>query len=490
MTERQETREDREQTDQRDDAPRAARDADPPRAAREREVSDQSDPSDGGYREGEPAVRRLEDWDADALCALGERYGSPLYVLDLDRVRANYRRLASAFTDASVQYAAKANAHWAVLRTLDEAGAGVECASAGEVVRALDADVGIEALHYTAVNPPAHDLETVLELWRTRASVESRPLDVDQGSSRADPDGGAASASSAGFTVSAGARDTVDRLAERGYDGRLCVRVNPGVGAGHHEKVRTGGDATFGVPLERARDVAEHADATGMDVVGVQAHAGSGILENSDVEAYVSMLEAVADVARELGDVVDIEFVDVGGGFGVPYHASDSPLDVDGLARAIESVLASVDATVVVEPGRYLVADAGVLLTDVNTVKETTSTVVVGVDAGMTTLARPALYDAHHELRNCSATDERRARVGATVTGPVCESADVFARNRPLARPERGDVLAIGTAGAYGYEMASTYTSRPRPASVVLEDGDATLARRREPLHSLTALEQ
>jgi diaminopimelate decarboxylase len=405
------------------------------------------------------------------LLALREQYGSPLYVLDLDRVRENYRRLDAAFSEADVQYATKANALGRLLETVHDEGAGVECASVGEVVRALDADVPGDELHYTAVNPPAGDLDTVVELWRDGVAD--------------------------GITVTAGAADTVTRLGERGYDGRLCVRVNPGVGAGHHEKVRTGADAKFGVPMNRATDVADTAVAAGMDVVGVHAHAGSGLLGSEEFDAHREMVDRVADVAHELDDAFDVEFVDVGGGFGVPYREDDDALDLDELAALIEDGVADVDARLVVEPGRYLVADAGVLLTDVNTVKETPETTVVGVDAGMTTLARPAIYDSYHALRNVSAGSDGdstgggdgRGVVRATVTGPICESSDVFATDRPLAEPRRGDVVAVGNAGAYGYEMASTYNSRPRPASVVLADDEVALARRREPLSDLTTLE-
>ncbi|WP_323675180.1 diaminopimelate decarboxylase [Halorubellus sp. PRR65] len=431
----------------------------------------------GAASDGGPDVRRLADWDAEALLDVRRRYGSPCYVLDLDRVRENYRRLDAAFADADVHYAAKANALGRVLDALHDEGAGVECASAGEVVRALDAGVDSARVHYTAVNPPAVDLDTVVELWNDGVAAD--------------------------VTVTVGAEDTVARLATRGYDGRCCVRVNPGVGAGHHEKVRTGANAKFGVPLDRAGAVARTAAQAGMDVVGVHAHAGSGIHDADDLDAHREMVARVGDVARDLDAAHDVEFVDVGGGLGVPYREADDPLDLDAVADATRDALGDVDATLVLEPGRYLVADAGVLLTDVNTVKDTPETLVVGVDAGMTTLARPAIYGSSHALRNVSADavddaareadatrgGDGRGEVRATVTGPICESSDVFAEDRPLAEPVRGDVLAVGNAGAYGYEMASTYNSRPRPATAVLEDGAATLARRRETLSDITTLE-
>ena len=193
-----------------------------------------------------PAVRRLAEWPAERLRELADAYETPLYVIDLARVRENYRRVQAAFPDASVHYAVKANATGAVLRTLAEAGAGVECVSAGEVVRSLTAGVAPEDILYTATNPPARDLDRVVD-------------DAE------------------GITITVDARDTLDRLAERGYTGRLCVRVNPGIGAGHHAHVQTGGHAKFGVPADGAVDFATDAANRGFEVVGLHAHAGSGI---------------------------------------------------------------------------------------------------------------------------------------------------------------------------------------------------------------------
>jgi diaminopimelate decarboxylase len=400
-----------------------------------------------------PAVRRLADWSAADLTDLADEYGTPLYVTDLDRVRENAARLLDAFPDAAVSYAVKAHTGRAVLETVRDAGLGAECASAGEVVRALDA--GFESVQYTAVNPPAEDLRVVLDRWREGAAV----------------------------TVVAGARDTVGRLRERGFDGRLAVRVNPGVGAGHHEKVTTGGHPKFGVPYDRVPDLL--ADARGdFDVVGIHAHAGSGI-SGEDLDAHRELVARMGDLARRVGD---LEFVDVGGGFGVPYRPEDPPLDLGAVADATREALGDADARLAVEPGRYVVADAGVLLTRVNTVKEVAETAVAGVDAGMTTLLRPAMYGAYHHIRNVDADGSRPDRP-VTVAGPVCETADVFCERRSLPDPRRGDLLAVGNAGAYGYEMASTYNSRPRPGEVVLEDGTDRLARGPESLTALTALE-
>jgi len=416
--------------------------------------------TDGDGARGGPPVRRLADWDADRLAGLADAHDTPLYAVDLDRVRENCARLRAAFPDADVRYAAKAHTGRAVLMTVRAAGLGVECASAGEVVRALAAGVPGGRLHYTAVNPPARDLDRVVDAWRDHP----------------------------GLTVTAGAADTLDRLAARGYDGRLCVRVNPGVGAGHHEKVRTGGDAKFGVPYDRAGDLAADA-ADRFDLVGIHAHAGSGI-SGDDLAAHRELVARMGDLARALSDRgLDLEYVDVGGGFGVPYREAEPPLDLDGVAVATREALGDVDARLAVEPGRYVVADAGVLLARVTAVKDAAGTTVAGVDAGMTDLLRPAMYDAYHPIRNLSA-DGDRPTVAATVAGPICESGDTFCEDRPLARPETGDLLAVGVAGAYGYEMASQYNSRPRPAEVAVADGAARLVRRRETLDDLTAAER
>ncbi|MCD2198417.1 diaminopimelate decarboxylase [Halobacterium sp. KA-4] len=404
-----------------------------------------------------PAVRRLADWSAADLRDLAAEYETPLYVQDLDRVAENYDRLAAAFPDADVHYAVKANAGRAVLETLRDADAGAECASAGEVYRALDAGYEPTEIHYTAVNPPARDLDYVLE-----------------------------AAPAATFVV--GARDTIDRLEERGFDGRLAVRVHPGVGAGHSDEVATGADAKFGIPHDRAADVLREADARGFDVVGIHAHVGSGMLSESDVDAHREVVERLAAVERDAP--VDLEFVDVGGGFGVPYRPEEEPLDLDSVADATRDALAAVDAELVVEPGRFLVADAGVLLAEVNTVKRTDGPTLAGVDAGMTTLLRPALYDAHHEVRTLTRDSHDRPDRTVTVVGPICESTDVLAERRRLPRPERGDLLAVGNAGAYGVEMASQYNSRPRPAVVAVEGGDHRLARERDSLSDLTTPER
>jgi len=404
-----------------------------------------------------PPVRRVADWDFDQLSSLAAEHGTPLYVVDLDRVAENYERFASAFPDAHVMYAAKAHTGRAVLSTLLDAGADIECAARGELRRAIDAGADPDTLQYTAVNPPDADLDYAAELG----------------------------ADHPGLTVTGGARDTFDRLEARGYDGRVAIRVNPGIGTGHHEKVATGKDAKFGIPYDEVPELADDLRER-FDLVGLHAHAGSGVLHD-DLDDHCRAIGKVADLAREVGDS-DLEFVDFGGGFGVPYREDEEPLDVEVVGEKVREAVGDLDAQIKLEPGRYVVADGEVILTEVNTVKETPEATVVGVDASLATLIRPAMFDSYHPIANVSAPE--RAAEPVAVGGPCCTSADVFCTDRPVARPEREDLLAIGNAGAYGYELANQFHSQPRPAEVAVEGGETRVVRRRETMDDVTRVER
>ena len=404
-----------------------------------------------------PPVRRLADWDDDRLTALAATHETPLYVLDLDRVQANYRRIAAAFPEADVMYAAKAHTGRAVLETLLDAGAAIECAARGELERAIAAGADPNELQYTAVNPPQADLTYAAELG-TRAP---------------------------GLTVTAGAVDTFDRLAAQGYDGRVALRVNPGIGTGHHEKVATGKDAKFGVPADRAPAVAARL-ADQFELVGVHAHVGSGVLAG-ELDDHIRAVERITSIARAVQDKAGpLEFVDIGGGFGVPYHEDEPPLAVSTVADRVRAAF-DLEARLALEPGRYVVADAECILTRVNTIKQAPATTVVGVDASLATLVRPAMFDAYHPIRNVTAPDREPTPV--SVGGPCCTSADVFCTDRPVARPERDDLLAVGIAGAYGYELANQFHSQPRPAEVAIDGAESRIVRRRETVADVTRVE-
>jgi diaminopimelate decarboxylase len=406
-----------------------------------------------------PPVRRLADWDHDRLGRLAADHGTPLYVVDLDRVAENYERFASAFPDAHVMYAAKAHTGRSVLERLLSTGADIECAAAGELHRAVQAGADPETLQYTAVNPPDADLDYAVDL------ASEHP----------------------GMTITGGARDTFDRLEARGYDGRVAIRINPGIGTGHHEKVATGKDAKFGIPYDEVVDLAEDI-ADRFELVGIHAHAGSGVLQD-DLDDHCRAIGKVADMGRRVErEVTDLDFVDFGGGFGVPYREDEDPLNMELVGEKVRDAVGELDAQIKLEPGRYVVADAELILTDVNTVKETPAATVVGVDASLATLIRPAMFGSYHPIRNVSAPDRNAEPV--SVGGPCCTSADVFCTDRPIARPEREDLLAIGNAGAYGYELANQFHSQPRPAEVAIESGQSRVVRDRETLADVTRMER
>ncbi|MFW5965202.1 MAG: diaminopimelate decarboxylase [Halodesulfurarchaeum sp.] len=401
------------------------------------------------------AVRRLEDWSADQLTTIAREVETPAYVLDLDRVRENLDRLQAAFPAAGIHYAVKANAGRTLLETLASTAIGAEAASAGEVRRAFEAGFAPASIMYTPVNPPGRDLDAVL------------------------------SAAGDAITITVGSMDTIDRLGDRGFAGPVAIRVHPETGAGHSESVATGADAKFGIAIDRITAAVEAATELGMTVDGLHAHTGSGLL-TEDIPAHRQVVEALASVAQDLP--VDLSFVDVGGGFGVPYREDEAALNLGRIAASTREALAGLDVSLRIEPGRYLVADAGVLLTTVNTTKPTVDGVLAGVDAGMSDLLRPALYGSSHPIRNLDAGQGREVTT-VSVVGPICESTDVLAENRGLPRPRRGDLLAIGMTGAYGIEMANQYNSRPRPPVVAIEDGEFRQARRRETIDDVIAAE-
>ncbi|MFP4175203.1 MAG: diaminopimelate decarboxylase [Halobacteriales archaeon] len=380
-------------------------------------------------------MRLPDGTDRDALAGVADEHGTPTYVSSASTIRDRFAELRDAFPDARLQYAAKANTNPRILSILREQGAALDTVSLGEVVAGERAGFDADEMMYTSYAPSPDELAEVVE----RGVL----VNVD----------------------SAGQMETViDADAER-----VGVRVNPGVGAGHSDDVVTGGKgARFGVSPDEAVALYERALDTGVEPVCLHAHIGSGYLE---LEPLVRATERMCEIVDDLP--VTPEYVDIGGGLGVPYREDEEPLDVAALGDRVRDAF-DVDATLVVEPGRYLVAESTVLVTRVNTVGDG----VVGVDAGFNTLLRPAMYDAYHAVTNISRDDN--APTGRyDIAGPICESGDFLGRGREITEPREGDLLAIHTAGAYGFVMASRYNSRPLPAEVLVDDG-VELVRERE----------
>jgi diaminopimelate decarboxylase len=398
--------------------------------------------------------RTVSDWSHKKLLSLVEKYGTPLYVVDLDRIRQNYQRLSSAFEGADIYYAAKANTSGAILQTLENLGAGIECVSAGELYRSMRSNLTPERLIYTAVNPPDPDLDFAVGL--------------------------------SGLTINIGSHDTLRRLSERDYCGRICLRINTGSGAGHHKYVSTGSDAKFGFSPDQALDLLSSHSSHDFDIVGIHAHAGSGI-SPQEMDVHQSLCKTLGDISRS--SPINLEFIDVGGGFGVPDRPEDLPLDLFKVSLEIQKSLGKISAKLVLEPGRYIVADAGILLTKINTIKNLDSHTMVGVDAGMHTLLRPALYGSYHDIQNISSTKTDPSLPNTIVTGPICESADILGVNIELEASAPDDILAIGNAGAYGEAMESQYNSFPRSATVAIDRDNIGLIRKRETLEDLCSHE-
>ncbi|MDN7025562.1 diaminopimelate decarboxylase [Methanoculleus sp. FWC-SCC1] len=399
--------------------------------------------------------------------ALADTHGTPLYVTDEDRIRANYRRLEDALTahypKVRVLYAAKANGNLAVFRILADLGAGADVFSAGELCLALAAGMQAEKLLFNGSSKSTADLALAVETG-VKVSVDSldelRQLN--------------AAAAAAGKTV------------------RIAFRVNPAIEVPTHPKIATGLATTkFGIPAGQILDAYREALAcSNIDPVGVHCHIGSQILE---VEPFVREMEVLIDLARDLLALgVTIEFIDIGGGLGVPYHRETdrAPTPQDYAAAVMPVFLAGIrdlgiEPELWVEPGRSLIADSTILLTRVNSVKEAYKT-FANVDAGFNLLVRPAMYDSYHAVVAANKADAPAERE-YTIAGPICETGDLLAKDRMLPALAAGDLIAVLDTGAYGFAMSSQYNSRPRCAEVIVRGDDAALMRRAEDVDDLTA---
>jgi diaminopimelate decarboxylase len=387
------------------------------------------------------------------------RFGSPLYVYEEEtlRRRAGELRDSILFPDKKIKYACKANTNIEIIRILREEGMGIDAISPGEVHASLTAGV-----------PPGDILFT-----SNNATLE----EID-------------------YAVEKGALVNVDSLSHleafgRRYPGKpICVRINPNVGGGHHNHVITGGpDSKFGISYREVDRILGTAGDHGLAVTGIHQHIGSGILDPS---LFVEAMDVLLDVARRFGDLA---FVDFGGGIGVPYREDQRRIDVAVLGRKITEDFEGFCArygrrlTLVLEPGRYPVAECGYLLATVTAVKEGGAHRFVGVDTGFNHLVRPAMYGSYHRILHAGRVEG--PLTPQVVAGNICESGDVFTRDengivdRELPLFREGDTLCICNAGAYGYSMSSNYNSRPRPAEVLVKDGRARIIRRRERIEDL-----
>ena len=406
------------------------------------------------YRSG---VLHAEEMDVAVLAA---QYGTPLYVYSQAHFRRQYRALASAFHDLSplICYSVKANSNGAVIRTFVEEGAGLDIVSGGELFRGLRAGAQPSKIVFAGVGKTQEEIEYALREQVLFFTVESEPEAL--------------------------------RIAEcarrMGVPGRIAFRVNPDVDPQTHKYISTGKkESKFGLDIPRAMAACELAARTpGLELVGLHMHIGSQILSP---EPFVSALEKVLAMCRDLRQRHPaFRYLDIGGGAGIRYRAEEEALDAARFAAAVGPMLKGAGLSIVMEPGRSLVGNGAILVCRVEYVKESGPRRFVIVDAAMNDLIRPALYEAHHEVVPVAQT---AGTIRGDLVGPVCESGDFLARDRDLPAVGEGDLLAVCSAGAYGFSMASNYNSRRRAAEVMVDGARAVLVRHRETWEDLIRAE-
>jgi diaminopimelate decarboxylase len=411
------------------------------------------------YRDG---VLHAENVDLRTIAA---EVGTPFYCYSTATLERHYRVFASAFADVPslVCYAMKANSNQAVLRTLARLGAGMDVVSEGELRRARAAGVPGSRITFSGVGKTAREIAYGLDEDILCFNVESEPeLEV----------------------LSALA-------ASKGVTARIALRVNPDVDAKTHHKISTGkSENKFGIPISQARAVyARAALLPGIQITGVDMHIGSQII---DLQPFDDAFALLADFVRELrsdGHVID--HVDLGGGLGIPYREdNDPPPHPELYAEIVKRNTRGLDCTLVFEPGRLLVGNAGVLVTQVVYVKHGEGKTFVIADAAMNDLIRPTLYEAHHDIRPVVLPPASAERIVADVVGPVCESGDYLALDREMPVPVAGDLLALMTAGAYGAVQAGTYNSRPLVPEVLVNGAMYAVIRPRQTYDELIGLDQ
>jgi diaminopimelate decarboxylase len=415
-----------------------------------------------GFGAAAGELHPADRFTAAELAGWAAEHGTPLYLYDGDRIARNYRRIAAAFAAVApgtrIHYAIKANPHPAILALLRAEGAGAEVVSEGELELALTAGFPAREILFT--------------------SSSKSPAEIDR-------------ALAVGAILNVDSEDELEqvaaRAAARGVEARISFRLNPAVDPHTHAKIATGVvDSKFGLHFgdgSAARAVARSlALAPRVRLVGLHSHIGSQIVEPEPFRlASEEMAAFVVEIWRRHGH--RLEFVDLGGGLGIPYRDGQEVMSAESWARAqAEPLLAARAAlggelpALWVEPGRALVADAGLLLARVNSVKTTPIKTFVNVDAGFNTLLRPAMYEAYHRVRKVGKEGSGPA---VEVAGNVCETGDILASGRELPPLVAGDLVAILDAGAYGFAMASEYNSRPLPPELLVRGGRAELIRRR-----------
>ena len=395
-----------------------------------------------------------------SLARLIDAVGTPAYVYSKAAMLDSYRAYDAAFREVPhlICYALKANSNLGVVATLARAGAGADIVSGGELQRALRAGVPPKKIIFSGVGKTREEMREALKadilMFNVESLSELRLLD--------------------------------EVAREMGARAPVALRVNPDVDPLTHKYVATGlKTSKFGIPYTQALAAYEEAaQRPGLQVVGAQMHIGSQLTKNAPFADATARLGALVKTLRERR--IEISMLDVGGGLGIRYRDETPPSPAE-YATALLPALRELGVTVLLEPGRSIVGNAGALVTRVLYHKATDAKTFVVVDAAMNDLIRPAFYESYHEILPVAPPPAGAPKEIADVVGPICESGDFFARDRELVRPEEGDLVALMSAGAYGFVMASNYNTRPRPVEVLVDGDHYTIVRRRETFEDLVA---
>lgn len=411
------------------------------------------------YRDG---VLHAEGVD---LAAMAEAVGTPFYCYSTATLERHFRVFSEAFSDVKslVCYAMKANSNQSVLSTLAKLGAGADVVSGGELKRALAAGIPPHKILFSGVGKTATEIRAALAEDILCINVESEPE-----------------------------LELLSAIAtEMGRTARISIRVNPDVDSGGHAKITTGkSENKFGIPLSGARAVyARAASLPGIQVTGVDMHIGSQIIDLAPMEAAFRLLADFVGVLRADGHT--ISHVDLGGGLGIPYYEDRAaPPEPAAYAAMVKRVTHNLGCTLMFEPGRLIVGNAGILVARVIYVKHGDGKNFVIIDAAMNDLIRPTLYEAYHEILPVVAPVAGAPMIIADVVGPVCETGDYLALDRSLPLPKPGDLIAVMTAGAYGAVQAGTYNTRPLIPEVLVNGEQYAVVRPRVEIEDLIAMDE
>jgi diaminopimelate decarboxylase len=403
--------------------------------------------------------------EAVNLSDLAASVGTPFYCYSTATLERHYRVFSEAFAGEKtlVCYALKANSNQSVLRTLAKLGAGADVVSGGELKRALAAGVPPQKILFSGVGKTEAELRAALAADILCINIESEPE-----------------------------LELLSRLAvEMGRTARISVRVNPDVDAGTHAKISTGkSENKFGIPLSHAQEVyARAAKLPGIKVTGADMHIGSQITDLARMETAFRILAEFVQTLRADGH--DISHIDFGGGLGIPYYMDrEAPPAPDAYAAMVKRVTHNLGCTLMFEPGRMIVGNAGILVARVIHVKRGEAKNFVVIDAAMNDLIRPTLYEAHHDILPVKQLSDSARTIVADVVGPVCETGDYLALDRALVEPRAGDLLAIMTAGAYGAVQSGTYNTRALVPEVLVNGDQYALVRPRVEVDALIAMDK